>query len=92
MGNKGVKILNEGTADPTDKSANTIAQELNSQVLKLYGKFLNDQGTAVDYKGLGQSEEFKEFKHKTLLLHTVSIRELLMIINKNLRKLILNLS
>jgi hypothetical protein len=76
MGNKGVKILNEGTAEPTDKSANIIAQELNSQVLKLYGKFLNDQGTAVDYKGLGQSEEFQDFKHKTLLLHNVRLKEL----------------
>ncbi len=73
MGNKGAKILNEGTAEQTDKSANTIAQELNTQILKLYGKFLNEQGTAVDYKGLGQSEEFQEFKHKTLLLHNVRI-------------------
>ena len=31
MGNKGAKILNEGTSEQTNKSANTIAQELNSE-------------------------------------------------------------
>jgi hypothetical protein len=76
MGNRGGKILNEGEAEPTDKSANIIAQELNSQVLKLYGKFLNEKGTAVDYKGLGLSEEFKELKSKTLLLRNVDLSAL----------------
>jgi len=77
MGNKGAKILNEGTSEQTNKSANTIAQELNSQILKLYGKFLNENGTVVDYNGLGQSEEFKEFKNKALLLHNVSSKNIL---------------
>lgn len=67
------KILNLGEVkNATEKVVNSqIAYTINKSILRLYGKYLNDDGTHVDYQGMKNSEEFKQFSDDTRRLREV---------------------
>lgn len=52
-------------------TAETIASQLNAQVLACYGAFLSDDGRAVDYAGMAQSPEFAAYAAATRQLRRV---------------------
>ena len=41
------------------RPATEVAEEMRKLILRLYGQFLSDDGSAVDYKGIGQSAAYK---------------------------------
>jgi len=48
-----------------------VSQDLRRQVLKLYGKFLSEDGRKVDYAGMGRSQEFADFVEASAELQAV---------------------
>jgi len=67
---------NNDQAPPSTESASDLAAQINKSILKLYGKFLSDDGKAVDYKGLAASEEFQQFVADTQKLKSVTLSDL----------------
>ena len=41
------------------RPATEVAEEMRRLILRLYGQFLSEDGSAVDYKGIGQSADYK---------------------------------
>ena len=48
-----------------EEETGELAKELNSKILKLYGKFLSEDGSEVDYSGMKNSPEFEDFVANT---------------------------
>jgi len=58
------------------RPATEVAEEMRKLILRLYGQFLSDDGSAVDYKGIGQSAAYKSYKKLTLELQRSDIASL----------------
>eukprot|EP01108_Squamamoeba_japonica_P003065 TRINITY_DN2555_c0_g1_i1.p1 TRINITY_DN2555_c0_g1~~TRINITY_DN2555_c0_g1_i1.p1 ORF type:complete len:316 (+),score=153.96 TRINITY_DN2555_c0_g1_i1:88-1035(+) len=56
-----VVLNNAGEDAAADADAAAVATALNRRVLGLYGEFLSDDGNAVDYRGMADSDMFAEF-------------------------------
>jgi len=71
------KILNElqDTTAKANSNASELAQTLNQGVLELYGNFLNEDGTAVNYTAMASSPAFAEFEKSTQLLVHVKLED-----------------
>ena len=41
------------------RPATEVAEEMRRLILRLYGQFLSEDGSAVDYKGIGKSADYK---------------------------------
>jgi len=67
------KILNPTKSRVPEVDATALAQQLHKVILKIYSKFLNEEGSAVDYEGIAASDEFIEFEETTSLLHLISL-------------------
>ena len=54
------RALNAGELSKcAQRPATEVAEEMRRLILRLYGHFLSEDGSAVDYKGIGQSAEYK---------------------------------
>lgn len=78
MGALSTKVLNAPTerdganqAEPADLGK--IAKDVNAKILRIYGKFLSEDGSAVDYEGIAKSQEFAEWKQLLQQLHHVRL-------------------
>lgn len=78
MGALGTKVLNPAASNTKDENADAepldagrVAKDVNSKILRIYGKFLSEDGSAVDYGGIASSPEFAEWKKLLLSLHHV---------------------
>jgi hypothetical protein len=77
MGALSTKVLNApvdkepSTSQASQTDASKLAKELNAKILRMYGKFLSDDGSAVDYDGISKSAEFSEWKSLLQQLHNV---------------------
>lgn len=59
---KSIASLNAGVvAECKVLHPSELGEQMRIQIKKLYGKYLNDDGTSVDYDGLADSEEFGEY-------------------------------
>ena len=59
---KSIASLNSGvTAECKVLHPSELGEQMRIQIKKLYGKYLNDDGTSVDYEGMRDSEEFGEY-------------------------------
>ena len=71
------KALNAGTPYYADVAeASGLAVSLRKSILKLYGTYLSENGKSVDYKGIAESDEFKEYVQLTLQLQRLSLDNL----------------
>lgn len=74
MGNS-LKVLNPPPAqdgsEQTGVDAVRVAKDVNSKIMKIYGKFLSEDGSAVDYDGIAASNEFQDWKATLQQLHNV---------------------
>jgi len=57
-------------------SASKIAESVNQSIMALYGNFLNEDGTSVDYAGMVNSPDFATFERSTTVLTKVDLGEL----------------
>ena len=59
---KSIASLNAGVvAECKVLHPSELGEQMRIQIKRLYGKFLNDDGTSVDYDGMADSEEFGEY-------------------------------
>ena len=57
-------------------SPSELALSIRNSILELYGKYLSDNGKAVDYTRLGASPEFQKYKQKAALLQRAAVEHL----------------
>jgi len=73
-------ILNEGKEPQLKENekptSSQIAYDLNKTILRLYGKFLSEDGGHVDYSAMKSSEEFAQFSQDTAKLKLVQLATL----------------
>jgi len=67
------KVLNSNALLVNVVDTHSISQKLHKIILNLYGNFLNEDGSVVDYQGIANSEEFREFEQTTFQLHNVAL-------------------
>jgi hypothetical protein len=71
------QILNDHDnhkVESNEEIAAHLAKNLNKTVLKLYGSFLSEDGTLVDYKAMKSSEGFQDFASQTSHLKKVKFQ------------------
>eukprot|EP01080_Neovahlkampfia_damariscottae_P003490 gene3490-6138_t len=88
--NPDIQVLNisKGTKNDEDVKSVELAQKVNKQILKLFSSHTSEDGKSVDYKGISNSNEYKEFVESTKSLQHIKLSEL----DENERKvLFLNL-
>ncbi|CBY40889.1 unnamed protein product, partial [Oikopleura dioica] len=74
---KSIASLNAGVvAECKVLHPSELGEQMRIQIKKLYGKYLNDDGTSVDYDGLADSEEFGEYVKITAQLQRVDLSQL----------------
>ena len=72
-----LEALNGGFVWPRPaRPASTVASELRQGALRLYGRFLSDDGAKLDYDGLRSSAEFRDLALGTSELARADIFEL----------------
>ena len=74
-------ILNQRTipkqrANPVIVKASQLAVELRKKIMSLFGKFLRDDGSGVDYAGAAQSAELEEYGEIAEQLCNVNVWDL----------------
>mmetsp|Transcript_5194 Transcript_5194/g.13019 ORF Transcript_5194/g.13019 Transcript_5194/m.13019 type:complete len:492 (+) Transcript_5194:70-1545(+) len=69
--NKALNSKYESSCEP--RPAPVVAREVRQRILKLYERFLSPSGDAVDYKGIGESEEFAQYCEGTAELKRVDV-------------------
>lgn len=57
-------------------SVSDLALSIRNSILELYGKYLSNDGRAVDYNGLGASPEFNRYKQKAAMLQRANVEHL----------------
>ncbi|KAK3747651.1 hypothetical protein RRG08_024798 [Elysia crispata] len=68
----GVQVMNKGTLTGVDTiSAVELSRKLQKTLLKLKGKFMSDDGKAVDYVKMKKSPEFGQYLKEALELQKV---------------------
>lgn len=58
------------------RDAKIVAEDVRGRILKLYDEFLSDDGRAVDYDGVRQSDGFKDFVEACEELQRVNLNAL----------------
>ena len=53
-----------------------LGEQLRKTIKRLYGKFLNETGTQVDYVGMADSQEFRDYEKLATQLQRVDISTL----------------
>ena len=53
-----------------------LGETIRITIKKLYGKFLNAEGTSVDYEAMSDSADFEEYEALTRQLQRVDIAKL----------------
>ena len=72
-----VGILNSGEYPPENLlSAVELSKELQKLMLKIKGNFISEEGRAVDYNALKESDLFREYVERTKALKAVDLRSL----------------
>ena len=72
-----IKALNSGEmAECKQMTPNELGEEMRKMIKKLYGKFLNDTGTKVDYSGMKNSKEFQDYEKMATQLQRTDISQL----------------
>ncbi|CAL1529942.1 unnamed protein product [Lymnaea stagnalis] len=68
--------LNAGNVseDVQTTTANQVSEQMRKSILKLYGRFLSEDGRSVDYEGMKKSEDFKAYVNLTKVLKIVDIQ------------------
>lgn len=56
--------------------ANLLSELLRKRILGMYGQFMNEQGTSVDYKGLAASPKFAEYERAASALQSADLETL----------------
>ena len=72
-----VRILNAGE-QPQESllSAVELSKELQKLMLKIKGNFISEEGRAVDYNALKESDLFREYVDRTKALKAVDLDSL----------------
>lgn len=88
MGNS-LKVLNppitQGGPEPASADAVRVAKDVNLKIMRIYGKFLSEDGSAVDYDGIASSSEFQDWKETLRQLHNVCLDLSLFIFDASLQ-------
>ena len=63
-------------AECKQMTPNELGEEMRKMIKKLYGKFLNDTGTKVDYSGMKNSKEFQDYEKMATQLQRTDISQL----------------
>ena len=72
-----VQILNTGESPQENLlSAVELSKELQKLMLKMKGNFISEEGRAVDYSALKESDLFKEYLERTKSLKAVDLGSL----------------
>ena len=72
-----IKALNSGKmAECAQVEPSQLGEQLRKSIKGLYAKFLNENGTAVDYDGMSNSVEFLEYEKLAIQLQRVDISKL----------------
>jgi hypothetical protein len=53
-----------------------VAEDLRLRILRLYDRYLDESGRAVDYNGLAQDPEFSAFVDATMELQKIDMSSL----------------
>mmetsp|Transcript_6980 Transcript_6980/g.21246 ORF Transcript_6980/g.21246 Transcript_6980/m.21246 type:complete len:279 (+) Transcript_6980:498-1334(+) len=74
-------VLNDSNGEASEVnqgavSTSTIAEQMQSEIKSMLGKFMSEDGKSVAYDELGRSAEFQEFKNRAGILRRVRPQEL----------------
>lgn len=65
-----------GQLQESSLSALDLSKELQRLMLKIKGSFITEEGRAVDYNALKESDLFQEYVDRTKALKAVNLRSL----------------